>query len=158
MAMVNKMDTRFEEVSENKENTSIGNGAKPDDLNMTFLMGGLGLSYRFKLLNHWTIFENIYHTTSVFGTYLTMTEKLSEVNHALFGGLVSRKDLDYTGYGMRADYGIHYRAAQSFHYGLKMTYNLGWVEREALTSIESNTARRLNLAWMSLAAEIGYYF
>jgi hypothetical protein len=156
--MVNKLDTRFEEVSENKSGTAIGAGAKPDDLDMSFLIFGAGVSYKFKLHNHWSVFDNIYHTASAYATYINLTEKLSGVDQSVFGGLQSLNDLEYTGYGVRTDYSIHYRATPATHYGMRMSYNLGWVERPEEFAGESNEARRLNLAWLSLAFELGYYF
>lgn len=139
-----KMDAQFEDITENKAGES-----KPDDLGESLLNFGFGIEYRFKFFHHWFETEHFFQSVNAYLTYSLLSEEAANT---------SSNSLDYDGYGLRTDYGIHYRASSSLHYGLKLSYNLAWLEREAEFATEASNDLRLQLAWLSFGFDIGYYF
>lgn len=119
--------------------TSMGSDTKE-----SLISGGIGVSYRFRFLQNVIKSNRVFETTGASLAYYGFTENVTGQN--------------YSGGGIKVDYGIHYRSSSKFHFGVRFTYNLGTVFRAELTPGESSSSRSLTLSWTSLAAEIGYYF
>lgn len=149
---------KFEDVSENKTDQGPSNGGKPDDLNEQIMRIGVGLGHRFKFHTAWKIFEKVFNTVAFYATYNTVVEELSSVDSSVYTGISSYKDQTYTGYGIRVDYGLHHRSANSFFYGMRLTYNSSWVEREKIDTTETDDDAYLSLSWMTIGVETGWYF
>ena len=64
----------------------------------------------------------------------------------------------FSGLGFKADFGLHYRNSESFHYGFKMSYHLAPMSRSPEFEGESSSARSLTASWLSLALDISLYF
>lgn len=106
-------------------------------------MIGIGYSYRFKFLQAWLESNQVFETTSFYFNYVTSNDETT--------------DLKYSGYGLTADFGIHKRSFKSFFYGLKISYNLASVTREAITD-EPEEERSLRYGWFTTSFEMGYFF
>jgi hypothetical protein len=147
------LTTRFEEISENKSSGQF----KPEDVTENLIFFGVGPGYRFRLDNHIWNFERIFHTVDAFVTYVLVNEQITSVPSAEVSGL-PYKDLSYSGWGFRADYGIHYRTSHSFRWGLRLTYNAALVKRAEEFTGEDSNQRRMTISWLTFGAEVGYYF
>lgn len=66
--------------------------------------------------------------------------------------------LDYTGFGLKTDFGVHIRQSSTFHYGVKMSYNLVPLKREAAFEGEPSSSRSLTASWLSLGFDLSIYF
>jgi hypothetical protein len=149
---------KFSTLAENASGKTPANGARPEDLNTDLLSIGLGAEYRFRLFLDYLHFQQVFHTVGAAATYNQYVEKLSEVDRNLFPGLESVSDLTYRGMGFRADYGLHYRASSWIHYGLKMSYQMAWTTREALTASEERANRQRQLAWLTFGLDLSFIF
>lgn len=109
----------------------------------SFTTVGLGAGYRFKLFSKAFGFERIFETADA---YLTYNMHLD-----------SSDDVKYNGFGIQTDYGIHYRAAENFFYGTKLSYSILSVQRSAEED-EKLEDRSLVFGWLSLGFELGYYY
>ncbi len=118
--------------------TSLGG-----DASASILSGGAGISYRSNYIGQIFSSSKVFGTASAFLVYHMFSEELDGNS--------------YSGGGVKLDYGLHYRSSSKFHYGIRFSYNLGTIMREAVGT-ESNSARSLTLAWTSFALELGYYF
>ena len=139
-ATYKRTNAEFRNIADNNpnENVTARKGRAKESINTL----GLGVGYRLRLLMDFPESDKIMETVQVFGTYNTLHD--------------SSTDFNYRGYGMTADYGLHWRTRSSFFYGGKFTYNRSWVERS-----QSNTpseARSLSLSWYTFALEGGFYF
>ncbi|WP_372653625.1 hypothetical protein [Halobacteriovorax sp.] len=104
---------------------------------------GTGLSYRTSLIQ--TLFEsdNLFETMGAFVNYNNTSTELGE---------------SYSGFGMKADLGIHFRSSNTVHWGVRFNYNIAHVKRSATTSTETSSQGSLLLNWTSLAGDISFYF
>jgi len=134
----------FDEITD--IDTTVINASKTDleESTSTLLTVGTGLSYRSNLIQNLISWHDLYETTSAHIQYVSMTEEVTSES--------------LSGLGFKADFGIHKRSSKSFHYGLKMSYNIANVKRAALTDTETSSARSLTLNWISLALDLTYYF
>ncbi|MFZ4712095.1 MAG: hypothetical protein ACOYL6_00150 [Bacteriovoracaceae bacterium] len=138
----------WDTVAENKEIGGTGADSearfqRPKNSRETLMSYGLGVGYRFRMIYEWLKIDDLFETISVYGARHSLNE--------------SYRDLNYTGYGFRADYGIHMRATSSFFYGLKGSYNIGKVTR-SLGEKESHSDASLAISWISLGFEAGYFY
>lgn len=137
----------FSQIAKNNEHLGEDNVMLDDSKDDLFSLG-MGLGYRFKtiqtLLKGIIDSNTIFETTTAFLTYHSLNERY-----------YSQK---FTGVGLRADFGIHKRTALSWHYGLRFSYNIAPVKRSAMTSAERSHDRSLNLAWITLAIDLAFYF
>lgn len=120
-----------------------GNFQRPDSSKNTLMAGGLGASYRFKLLLDFLETEDWFESVDVFANYITLNE--SYINKT------------YQGYGLSTNYGLHKRSGRSFFWGGKFSYNIASVTRPAIDT-ESKRNRSLTLGWLSFGFEIGTFF
>ncbi len=65
---------------------------------------------------------------------------------------------NFAGLGFKADFGLHYRAGESWHYGLKTSYHLSKVKREPLFDGEPSAPRSQILSFLSLGFDLSLYF
>lgn len=115
-------------------------GESDDSLN-TF---GVGISMRGAWIQELVNSESIYtHSAANFG-YYTLNQSSSNTS--------------YSGPGFKADFGIHVRSSKTMHYGLRTTYHLAHVKREALFANESSSSRSLLLTWMTIGIDLSFYF
>lgn len=143
------ISTQFETITENREAASGDNAnadsqyQRPNDADQSLTQLGVGAGYRFKMFLHFLDLKDYFESTHVFLTYNSLNESFIKQT--------------YRGYGLTADYGLHKRTRTNFFYGLKFTYNLAIVTREAIGS-EEKDERTLNLGWFSTGFEAGYFF
>ena len=140
-------NVEFDAVTQNRTSGSNPNGEqafqRPGGTKNSVMAGGLGASYRFKLLLDFFETEDVFENIDVFANYVQFKEDF--INKS------------YRGYGLTTNYGIHKRSSTSFFYGGKLSYNIASVTREALGD-EKKRDRSLTLGWLSLGLEIGFFF
>ncbi len=134
---------KFGTISDNSSTGRESTFRRPDRTKNTVMGGGLGVSYRFKLLLDFLPTEDVFENVDVYVNYLMLKENFI--------------DETYKGYGLTANYGLHKRSSTNFFYGGKISYNIGSVVRPAQTG-ESPSGRTLPLGWLSMALEIGTFF
>lgn len=126
------------------EEIQTSNGdVKRSDSQQSFTTVGVGGGYRFKALAKAWGTDRIFETIDAYLTY----------NRHLDGATDER----YQGFGMLADYGLHYRSTESFYYGGKLSYNIAALERPAEDD-EKLQDRSLVFGWLALGFELGYYY
>lgn len=141
--------TYFDSITQNQEVESDDKpGAdsqfqRPNNTKASVFGGGLGMSYRFKLLLDFFPTEDVFENLDVFVNYVTMDDKY-----------INKK---YMGYGLTTNYGIHKRSNTNFFYGGKLSYNIASVTREAIEE-ESKSDRSFAIGWLALGFELGFFF
>jgi hypothetical protein len=140
--------TYFDAITQNHTGTSTNpradsNIIRPGDVKNTVTAAGLGVGYRFKLLLEFIEVENWFENIDVYANLLELNETFIEEK--------------YRGYGLTANYGLHKRASTHYFYGVKFSYNLASVTRDALNK-EKFSERTLSLGWLSAALEIGFFY
>ncbi|MEI8346618.1 MAG: hypothetical protein WCG27_04070 [Pseudomonadota bacterium] len=132
-----------------KNNYNLG----PDSIGLnntqeTLTIFGTGLSYRFswiqELLSSMTTTRRFFETTAAYLVYQFLSEKY--------------RGESFTGPGLKTDFGIHYRVSRSYHFGIKMSYNLSEVLRPKAQLDETRSQRSLTHSWVSFAFDLSYYF
>ena len=140
--------TYFDAITQNHTGTSTNSSAdsnlrRPSNVRNMVLGGGLGVSYRFKLLLDFMETEDWFENIDVFVNYLLLNESyLREI---------------YRGYGLTTAYGLHKRYNSNYYWGGKATYNVASVTRDEIKG-ESKSDRSLSLGWFTLAFEMGFFF
>ena len=112
--------------------------------NQSLTTFGLGAGYRFRALGRILKNDRFFESVDTFLTYHLHLDGSSDTN--------------FQGFGLQADYGLHYRAAESFYYGIKFSYNLASLRRAARQEGESLQDRSMVFAWLSSGIELGYYY
>lgn len=121
-----------------------GNGdVRREGSKQSFTTLGLGGGYRFRALAAALPSDRFFETVDAYLTY----------NYHLDGATSEQ----YQGFGLMADYGLHYRATESFFYGAKLSYNIATVAR-APEDNEKLIDRSLAFGWLSFGLEMGYYY
>ena len=139
--MVKRTSAQYDALAE--EINSANGNIRRSGSDQSFTTVGLGGGYRFKTFSKAFGFDRLFETLDAYLTY----------NVHLDGA----DDTNYQGFGLQTDYGLHYRAAESFFYGGKLSYNITTVEREKKDD-EKLIDRSLVFGWLSLGFEIGYYY
>ena len=134
---VGKYEALAEEI-ESSNNTVIRNGT-----DQSFTTVGFGVGYRFKALARSLESSRFFETVDAYLTY-----------NSHIDGADSEQ---YQGFGLQTDYGLHYRSAESFFYGGKLSYNISSLARSAKDD-EKLDDRSLVFGWLSLGFEMGYYY
>lgn len=144
---VQKTSGRFECLATNNENIS----ASSTDLEQTksdLITLGAGLSLRSTiiqdLLGEIVNAERLFESTAAALTYNRFTDNY--------------RSETFTGPGLRAEYGIHYRATPGFHVGPRFSYNLATVKRPKETDDQNSSKRSLVLSWATLGLDLSFYF
>ncbi len=118
--------------------TTISNAFNFSNLNSSDLLfsAGLGLTYRFKLLQNIIQSNSMFENVSAYlaGHYLTD----------------SFEKKIYWGPGIKTDYTILKRTSSTYHFGVKFSYNI------ASMFGEKNSG--LTISWLSAALDFGIYF
>jgi hypothetical protein len=114
-----------------------------DNQTLTTLSLGTGISYRTSLIQ--TLFEsdNLFETVGAMLSYNSTKTELGE---------------SYSGPGMKADFGLHFRSSERFHWGARFNYNIAQVKRSQQTDTESSSSRSLLLQWTTFAVDLSVYF
>lgn len=138
-----KISGEFQELTEN--NASLG-GTSQEFLEESagVLVIGAGLSYRTKYVRHLIAMDTIYETISAQLTYNQFDENF--------------RGETFSGPGIKADFGIHKRTSEAFHFGVRMSYNLAHVKKAQEFEGHSSTARSLLLTWLSLGLDLTFYY
>jgi hypothetical protein len=105
---------------------------------------GASISYRDSWIGHLLDTEKIFTTTAAGVGWYSF--------HQTF------RDKTYAGPGLKADFGIHRRSTRTMHYGLKMSYHLASVKREAEFDEETSSARSHTLTWLTFGFDLSFYF
>ncbi len=104
---------------------------------------GTGLSYRTSLIQTLFSSDNLFETMGAFINYNKTSTDLGE---------------SYSGPGMKADLGVHFRTSNTFHWGARFNYNIAHVKRAQASDTETTSARSLLLQWTSFALDFSFYF
>ncbi len=105
---------------------------------------GSSISYRDNWIGHLFDTDKVFTTTTAGVGWYSF--------HQTF------RDKTYSGPGLKADFGIHRRSTRTMHYGMRMSYNLASVKREAEFDGESSSARAQTLSWLSFGVDLSFYF
>lgn len=126
-------------------NNSIG-GETEDQLEQTAsnLSIGGGLGYRTRYIRNLIKSDNIFETIAAYLTYNSFSD--------------TNRSESYTGYGIKADFGVHKRTGARSHWGMKMSYNLATVRKSEEFEGQGSAARSLTLTWLTLGLDYSFYF
>lgn len=105
---------------------------------------GFGAMYRTTYIQNLIPSDRFFETISAMATYNQFNDVISEQS--------------YSGFGVKADLGIHRRLSPAWHIGGKLSYNLSTVKREAEFEEEKPNDRSLLLRWVSVGVELSLYF
>lgn len=105
---------------------------------------GIGLSYRTKYVQEIIKASSLFETIGAAVQYVNFSENFF--------------DESFNGIGMKADFGLHIRSSKAFHYGLKMSTHIASVKKSETVSGQSDTTRALLLRWISLGADLTFYY
>lgn len=105
---------------------------------------GFGAMYRTTYIQNIIPSDRLFETISAMATYNQFNDVISEQS--------------YSGFGVKADFGIHRRLSPAWHIGGKLSYHLSTVKREAEFEEEKPNDRSLLLRWVSVGAELSFYF
>ncbi len=126
-------------------NGSIGaeteNQREENASNLTF---GGGLGYRTRYIRNLINSSNIFETIAAYLTYNSFSDNF--------------RSESYTGYGIKADFGVHKRTGARSHWGMKMSYNLASVRKAKQFEGEGSAARSLTITWLTFGLEYSFYF
>ena len=138
-----KTSGKFEELTEN--NPSLGGISQEllEESAGVFVIGA-GLSFRTKYARHLVAMDTIYETISAQLTYNQFDEKF--------------RGETFSGPGIKADFGIHKRTSEAFHFGVRMSYNLAHVKKAQEFEGQSSAGRSLLLTWLSLRLDLTFYY
>ncbi len=110
----------------------------------TTILFGLGLSYETSYIQDFLGYEKMFETITASASYIRIHESYMNEN--------------YTGPGIRADYGVHYRFSKAMHLGAKFSYNLFSTKRPEAYLDEAQPPRHLSISWTSFALDFSIYF
>lgn len=149
-AIASRSQAHFSAITENR---TLGmnqhnaeaetNFNRPTGAAQELLSFALGVGHRSRMHVDVLDTERIFHSVHAYLVY-----------HQLEEGFRNER---YSGPGLRADYGVYFRASRIFSFGLKFSYNLGFVKREGVEK-ERNTEQRLRLSYNTLLFDIGCHF
>lgn len=135
----------YDEIAD--ESSSSGTNADGNTIRFSaeqsFTTIGMGLGYRFRALSDFTKNDRFFETCFAVLNYSTHLDNAT--------------GKEYNGFGMNMDYGLHYRASNTFYYGGKLSYNVLPMVREPVDD-EKRQDRSLVFGWTSLGFEIGYFY
>ncbi|MCK5883125.1 MAG: hypothetical protein KAG61_05510 [Bacteriovoracaceae bacterium] len=114
------------------------------DTTEKMISGGIGLGHRFNYIQELLGSSKWYESTTAFATYNLMEETYTAK--------------PFQGFGLRTDFGIHYRMNPSSQVGLKGIYHVASLVRGPQNDTEKRTDRSLTTASLSFAFEYGMYF
>ena len=109
--------------------------------NLTF---GAGLGYRTRYIRNLIKSDNIFETIAAYLTYNSFSDNF--------------RSESYSGYGIKADFGVHKRMGARSHWGMKMSYNLASVRKGEEFEGEGSAARSLTITWLTFGLDYSFYF
>ncbi|OUR96534.1 hypothetical protein A9Q84_09295 [Halobacteriovorax marinus] len=133
----------FSNIADDNGQFLTSTSTEVDEQNLTTSTLGTGLSYRTSLIQTLFASDNLFETVAAYVNYNKTSTDLGD---------------SYSGFGMKADFGLHYRTSESFHWGGKFSYNLAQVKRAEITENETSSAKSLLLQWTTFAIDLSYYF
>ncbi len=133
----------FSEIADDNSQFPTSTADEIAEQTLTTTIIGTGLSYRTSLIQ--TLFEsdNLFETMGASINYNNTSTELGD---------------SYSGFGMKADLGIHFRSSNTLHWGIRFNYNIAHVKRAPATDTETSSQGSLLLNWTSLAGDISFYF
>ena len=139
---------RFDALGNNNPNITVMTEESESSITTISTLGS-GFSYRSRviqeLLGEMIDAERVFETTSTAMTYNSLSNSYYEKA--------------FRGYGMRADYGIHYRVSPALHWGPHFSYNLAVVKKDPTDDLKTNSAdRSLLLSWTTWGIDFSIYF
>ncbi len=134
---------RFRSMSEYNQWRSL-NTSELENSYETAIVWGLGLSYESSYIQDFLGYEKMYETITASPSWIRIHEGFMGEN--------------YTGPGIRADYGVHYRFSKIMHLGLKFSYNIFSTKRPEAYIDEPQYIRHLSISWTSWALDFTVYF
>jgi|GEM_PF-1907776 len=135
--------TKFRSVTQFNEKVPVNNGAQ-EDTDETLLTFGAGMGYESTYIQDFLNWEKFFETINVMAGFARMREEFQNEN--------------FSGPGIRADYGVHYRMSKISHLGLRFNYNLYSVKRAESFVDEPQSRRHLMLSWATWALDFSIYF
>lgn len=105
---------------------------------------GIGLGTKTKYSQMFFDSRIMFETLSATLNYVSLSE-------AFYGD-------DYTGFGVKADYGISWRFASSYHLAIKGSYHLASVKKERVNDDERSFQRSLLIDWFALGIDMTFYY
>jgi hypothetical protein len=112
--------------------------------NATNLTFGGGLGYRTRYIRDLINSQNIFETIAAYLTYNSFSDNFRAES--------------YTGYGIKTDFGVHFRSGARSHYGVKFSYNLASVRKAQEFETQGSAARSLTLTWATFGLDYSFYF
>ena len=135
--------TTFAEVAQNNEMATALTSDQLLEGSSTITSFAVGFGYRTSLIQNIIQSDRYFESISAMATYNSFSDELMENS--------------FRGFGLKTDFGIHKRISSSIHLGVKFSYNLATVQREA-TEGEVSSDTSLNLNWVSFALDGSIYF
>lgn len=133
----------FREITDNNP----ADGADSVDLQETedsILAFGASLSYRSNWIQELVNSDKMFTTTAAGIGWYNYTN--------------NTRVKSFSGPGLKTDFGLHRRSSSNFHYGLKMSYHLAHVERQAEFEGETSSQRSQVLSWLTFGFDLSFYF
>ncbi len=126
-------------------NTAIGAETELQrEENATNLTFGGGLGYRTRYIRSLIDSQNIFETVAAYLTYNSFSDNF--------------RSESYTGYGIKTDFGVHFRSGARSHWGAKFSYNLSSVRKAQEFETQGSAARSLTLTWATFGLDYSFYF
>jgi hypothetical protein len=133
----------FSNVADDNSQFPNNTADEINEQNLTTSTFGTGISYRTSLVQTLISSDNVFETVAAYLNYNKTSADLGD---------------SYSGFGMKADFGVHYRISEIFHWGGKFSYNMAQVKRAEITENETSSAKSLLLQWTTFAIDLSYYF
>lgn len=133
----------FSEVADDNSQFPTSTTTEIAEQILTTTTVGTGLSYRTSLIQTLFDSDNLFETMGAFVNYNKTSTELGD---------------SYSGFGMKADLGIHFRSSNTVHWGIRFNYNIAHVKRAPTTDTETSSQGSLLLNWTSLAGDVSFYF
>lgn len=142
-AFLATVQARFSEITQ--MNTNLGSVSEEQAAsNVSMNIFGLGLMYRSDWIQEFFNSKSTYSSTSANVAYYMMNDEF-----------LAR---DFSGPGIKVDFGIHQRSSAKMHYGLKASYHLASLKKEQEFDDETSAKRSLLVSWLSFGLDFSFYF
>lgn len=139
-----KTVARYNEITRNNPSLPAAGLTNLDLEDTDLLSFGAGLLYRTTYIQNMINSAHFFETVSAAITYNQFDDSL--------------RTETYSGFGFKADFGIHRRFSKNFHFGGKLSYNLASVQYPEEGNATTKSERSLLLTWLGLGFDLGFYF
>lgn len=133
----------FSNVSEDNSQFPGFTSEEIENQVLTTLSIGTGISYRTSLIQTLFDSDNLFESVGAMISYNSTDTEIGE---------------SYSGPGLKADFGLHYRSSERIHWGGRFNYNMAQVKRSQVDDTESSSSRSLMLQWTTFAVDVSIYF